>query len=313
MKRMYTLLAAALLAALPLAAVQATPDPAGAKKETKEYRLTGFNAIKVSSIYSVDLSRSGKYSVTVEAPDYIMPFLEVHVSDNTLCLEMKDMPRDIRLRMETSRAKEVRATVTMPTLTGLEMSGAATLNAGDAIFPGGKEFELKMSGATHLKGLNVEARQAEIRCSGASNIDLKGSFTKVEAELSGAVKGSLDTGIKPGTVGEIELEMSGAAKLTLNAQVRRMDIEANGAVNLEWKGSADDLKLSASGAAKINAANTPAGQAKVSLSGAAHAMINVEKEMEIRLSGAAACHYKAGPNFRITGQSISRGASLTQL
>ena len=313
MKKFYTLLAAGLIAALPLSAVQATPDPAGAKKETKEYRLTGFDGIHVSSIYSVELSRSNKFSVKVEAPDYLMPYLDVSVSGGELRLGMKEMPRDIRLKMETARFKEVRASVSMPTLNELEMSGASSLNAGNALFPGGKEFKLKMSGATDLKGLNVEAREAEIKCSGASKFELKGSFTAIEAEFSGAVKGNLDTSIKPGSLSEIEMELSGAAKLSLNAQVRKMDVEANGAVNLEWKGSAEFLRLEASGAAKINAVNTPAEQAKVSLAGAAHAMINVNKELEIRLSGASTCHYKAGPNFRITGQSIARGSSLTQL
>ena len=313
MKKIHTLLAAALIAALPLSATQASPDPAGAQKETKEYRLTGFNSIHVSSIYAVDLSRSGKYSVKVEAPDYLIPFLDIYVSGGELRLEMKELTRDIRRKMELSGKSEVRATISMPTLTELEMSGAANLDAGDAIFPAGKEFKLKMSGATNLKGLNVEAREADLRCSGASKFDLKGSFTSVEGELSGAVKGSLDTSIKPGSVGDMELEMSGAVKLSLNAQVRKMDIEANGAVNLEWKGSADDFRLEGSGAAKINAADSPVGQAKVTLSGAAHAMINVDKELDIKLSGASTCHYKAGPRFRITGQSIARGSSLRQL
>ena len=313
MKKIYTLLAAALIAALPLSASQASPDPVGSKKETKEYRLTGFNAIHVSSIYAVDLSRSGKYSVKVEAPDYLMPYLDIYVSGSDLHLEMKELTREVRRKMELSGRNEVRATISMPTLTELEMSGASNLNAVDAIFPAGKEFKLKMSGATDLKGLTVEAREADLRCSGASKFALKGSFTSLDAELSGAVKGSLDTGIKPGTMNEIELEMSGAAKITLNAQARKMDVEANGAVNLEWKGSAEDLRLTGSGAAKINAIDSPIGQAKVVLSGAAHAMINVDRELDIKLSGASSCHYKAGPRFRITGQSIARGSSLRQL
>ena len=312
MKAFYTLLAAGLIAALPLSAAQADPDPAGSKKETKEYRLTGFNAIKVSSIYSVDLSRSNKFSVKVEAPDYLMPYLEVSVSGGELCLGMNDMPREIRLKLDAARSKEVRATVTMPTLTGLEMSGASSLNADSALFPAGKEFKLKMSGATNLKGLNVEAREADIRCSGAGKFDLKGSFTAIDAEFSGAAKGSLDTSIKPGTLNEVKMRISGASKISLNTQARKMDIDANGAVNLEWKGSADFLRLEASGAAKISAENSPADQANVSLSGAAHAMINVAKELDIRLSGASTCHYKAGPDFRITGQSIARGSSLKQ-
>lgn len=313
MKKFHILLAAGIIAALPLSAATVTPDPAGARRETQEYRLTGFNTISVSSVYNVELSRSGKYAVKVEAPDYIMPYLDVFVDNSKLHLEMKEMPLDVRRKMDVGGKNLVQAFVSMPTLNGLDMSGASKLNAGDAIFPGGKEFKLRMSGAIELKGLSVEAREAEIRGSGASKFELKGSFNSIEAELSGAVKGKLDNGLKPGTMSEIEMELSGAAKLTLNAQVRQMDLEANGAVNLDWTGSADQLKLEASGAAKVNAVNALADKAKVSLSGAAHAMINVDKELGIKLSGASTCHYKAGPRFHITDQSISRGSSLSRL
>lgn len=313
MKRFTTLFALALLAALPLAAAQADPDPAGAKTETKEYRLTGFNQINVSSIYHVELSRSGKFFVKVEAPDFIMPYLDVTTEGGKLKLGMKEMPKDIRLKLETNGRNEVRAFVSMPSLTGLNMSGAANLEAQGGIFPAGKEFELKMSGATQLKGLSVEAREAEIECNGAAKFNLKGSFTEMEMELSGAASGSLDNGIKANALKAAEVKMSGAAKLTLTCRAQKMEVEASGAANLEWSGYATDLFLNGSGAAKINAAGAPADKADVRLSGAAKATIGVEKELSVNLSGASTCHYKAGSAFHIANQSISRGAALKQL
>ncbi|MCR4824117.1 MAG: DUF2807 domain-containing protein [Bacteroidales bacterium] len=313
MKKIFTFLAVSLIATLTLSASPVATDPAGAKTETKEYRLSGFDELSASFVYSVELSRSSKFSVIVEAPDYLVPYLDVTVRDGKLKLNLKELPLDIRRKLETSGRNDVRASVSMPTLRGLDLSGAAKLNAGDVLFPAGKEFELKMSGASNLKGLVIETREAEIRCNGAAKFNLKGSFSELDIELSGAAAGSLDTGLKPGTLASVDLELSGAAKLTLDSQVSKMELEASGAANIHWKGSADELELNGSGAAKIHASDAPAGQAKITLSGAAKAMVNVQKEMAVRLSGASTCHYKAGAGFRITNQNISRGSSLKQM
>jgi len=246
----------------------------------------------VSSIYHVELSRSEQFSVKVEAPDFVMPYLDVKTENGKLKLGMKEMPQNIRLKLETKGRKEVRAFVSMPTLAGLNMSGASKLASRGEVFPAGREFDLKMSGATHLEGLSVEAGEADIKCSGAAKFKLKGSFDNMDLELSGAVSGSLDTGSKA---------------------LREMKVKLSGASNLEWSGSAGELSLTGSGAAKIDASGAPADKADVRLSGASMATVNVEKELSVNLSGASACHYKSGAQFRITKQSISRGATIKQL
>ena len=54
MKRFLTLLAAAVIAALPLSAKHVADNPAdAAKQETKEYRLSGFSGLDVSWVYQV--------------------------------------------------------------------------------------------------------------------------------------------------------------------------------------------------------------------------------------------------------------------
>ena len=137
MKKIITFLTAAVLAALPLSAVQTSPEPA-AKQETKEFKLSGFHGLDVSWIYQVELTRSARYSVRVEAPDFAMPYLKVKVSDGVLELETEDLPIDIRRRLENNR-HQVRVFVSMPELTSLEMSGATKLQASG-------EFFLQMGG-----------------------------------------------------------------------------------------------------------------------------------------------------------------------
>jgi hypothetical protein len=70
------------------------------------------------------------------------------------------------------------------------------------------------------------------------------------------------------------------------------------------------LDIEASGAAKIQTSDVQARSAKVRLSGAAGAIIDVQEELDATLSGASSLRYRAGDKLRITGQNVSRGASI---
>ena len=133
MKKILSLLAAALLAALPFQTVRAAvPDPASASRETRDYQLRGFDGLDISWTFKVELTRGSRYSVRVEAPDFIFPYLKVEVKGGVLTLGTREQPKDIRRKIEAlSRSGEIHASVTMPELCSLEMSGAAQLNTRD--------------------------------------------------------------------------------------------------------------------------------------------------------------------------------------
>ena len=312
MKKFLSLLAASLLAALPvIAAPQADPDPADVKMETKSYSYSGFSELQVSWTYQVALTQADHYSVRVEAPDFVFPYLDVRVTGNRLVLGTKDIPRDIVKKLDIAlRRNEIRAWVAMPELSALQMSGASHLDATGQFSAKRFDFKMELSGATVLRGLSIAAGDADLRTSGAAKFDIHGDFSDLTLNLSGATTGSLDVGKN---VDEAEMNLSGATKLNLTGYFNQLDIEASGAVNIKMAGSVRELDLMAAGAAKADLGDIPADQVEVSLSGAAKAELYVLKTLEATLSGASTCNYKAGPDFRLTKQSVSRGASLKRL
>jgi len=312
MKRIYTLLAAVLLAVLPAAAtVPAVPDPADVKMETKSYPLSGFSELQVGWTYQVALTQADHYSVRVEAPDFIVPYLDVKVTGDRLLLDITEMPKDIRKKVEMAlKRNEIRAWVAMPALSGLRMSGAARLNATGRFSAKRSDFKMDLSGATVAEGLNVAAAHADIRCSGAAKFRVHGDFSDLEAKLSGAAGGSLEAGKK---VDEAKMEVSGAVKCTLTGDFKKLDMEIAGAANCKLEGSVRDLNLEAAGAAKADLLSAPADHAEVDLAGAAKVELQVRNTLKAELAGASTCRYKAGPDLRIIEQTVSRGASLKRL
>ena len=87
MKKLITLLATAVLAVLPVLSTRAAqPESLGEARQTQEYKVRNFDGLSVSWIYKVELTRASRYSVSVDAPDFIIPYLRVEVRDGVLCL-----------------------------------------------------------------------------------------------------------------------------------------------------------------------------------------------------------------------------------
>ena len=307
MKRFLTLLAAVLVAALPTLRA-ADYEPTAASRDSREYQLRGFDGLNIGWTYKVELNCASRYGVTVEAPDFIFPYLKVEVRNGILVLDTKELPRDIRRKIEAlSRSGEIRATVSMPELTTLSMSGASQLTTQDEFRHRNDHFSMRLSGATNVRGLSVKAVEAVIECSGAAKFNITGEFDRVDLELSGAANGTLAASPKMA-----QLELSGAVKLFWKGNLGKTEIQAAGAVSAEIEGAVNELKLDGSGAAKVKTAKAPSRNADIRLSGAAKCEIDVRESLNVSLSGATTCRYHASDRLRISTQSISRGSSLTR-
>lgn len=304
MSKIYTLLAAALIAVLPLSARTVADPELNAKQETKEYKFNNFTGIDASWIYQVELVQAPRHAVRVDAPDYLMPFVNVDVRGGILVLSVGDLPRDVRRRVENGSRNQVRVYVSMPDLTVLRMSGAAKLTAkGD--FSSRKNFEMRLSGATTVQGLSIKASDADIDASGAAKFDLEGKFDKMNVRGSGSLNAIIAADIKT-----TDLGLSGATKLSLKGKLGDVTLRGSGAANTELIGSIEELSAECSGAAKLSANEAPARRVKILFSGAANGMVEVRDELSVTLSGASKLNYHPGPALRIKNQSVSRASTL---
>ena len=205
MKRFFCILAAAVLAAMPI--VAAEPN----SREVKTYDVDYFDALEVSWIYKVDLKQSRSQSVTIEAPDFIMEYIDVKVRKSRLVLSIKDMPLSLRTKIETGKY-EVLATVSMRKLSSIEMSGTSKLYVDGQFHSDDDVFKMDISGASAVKDLNITAQSADIECTGAAKFEMTGKFKDVKAYLSGAAKGELETDTKA-----LDAKVGGASNLSYRA------------------------------------------------------------------------------------------------
>jgi hypothetical protein len=128
-----------------------------------------------------------------------------------------------------------------------------------------------------------------VDASGATNVKVTGG-SKVEQFSAGA---------------------SGAANLSITGiDTPKAVITAEGASRLSLAGTAESLKLSASGASQIKAADLKSGDANVSISGASTAELHASKSVDGDVSGASRLDYHGKParhTVSISGASSVNG------
>jgi hypothetical protein len=203
---------------------------------TKDYDLSNFTAVAAGSAFEVEIARSDSYSVSVTVNESLVESLEVNVSGNTLHISLKP-------NVGLTGAATMKAKVTMPELTGLDLSGASrTTLAG---FNSGKSLKSEVSGASMLRG-GLTCGDASFNVSGASKVNLNGSAQDLKVEASGASTVDLSNFASQNTV----VSTDGASKVDV-APSGSLDVEASGASTVRYTGEPAKLKTNTSGASTV--------------------------------------------------------------
>lgn len=224
--------------------------------ETREMDYADFTKITVGSAFKVDITEADSYLISITLDNNLFEYLDTKKLGGTLYIGLKSN----RTYIDTTQ----QATVTLPALHELELSGASKANVSD--FSSSHAVELNLSGASHLDvndmktgdarfeisgaskaSGNIEIGDGKFNLSGASTMDLEGSGNDVSIQASGASRVSL---------GDFEVTnaavvLSGASSATLNAS-GELDADLSGASKLYYVGNPTFGKIETSGGSTIS-------------------------------------------------------------
>jgi hypothetical protein len=144
----------------------------------------------------------------------------------------------------------------------------------------------------------------KLRQGGASKGTIRGfnSTEPFDLFVSGASAAELDM-----TVGDVRMEISGSSRVTGRLEAGGADLVFSGAGGGNLSGKAENLTLSAWGAADIDLTDFAVNDSAVYLKGASQAVINASGRLSVELTGASRLEYVGSPTLQET--SIS-GASV---
>ena len=277
MKRL-TLLFVALIATL--ATAFAEPESAKARY-THTYDFHDFTELATAHAFVVELTFADRYEVRVDVPDFIEPYLMVRQRGEKVLLELEQRPDNIQHKMKGDDGR-LKAYVTMPKLTLLQMSGASKLSATGKLALGSESLRIQLSGATELKDLTASGQGSlTLQLSGASKAELEASFPKGSFDLSGAAKLRYE-----GNAEQLSIEESGASSAQLDGDYKEVVAGLSGSSKLSTKGDEGRLTLELSGASKFESSGK-AAWAIVELNGASRCQLSVSEQLRYTLSGAS--------------------------
>jgi len=241
---------------------------------TKNYSFKNFTGLAVGGAFEVDVQQSDSFSVVVDADDIVLKSIVVSQNGDTLKIGRKWNP--LSWIPGSSRPK---ATITMPVLKGLSLSGATTGTARG--FSSSEEFQMELSGASRLNG-DLETGAATVELSGASRAELRGSS------------------------GDLVIKVSGASKITGDMTAGNTRLHVSGASHVELSGSGKDLVVDTGGASHVELGSFATGDTDIRSGGASRTMVNVTGKLDVKLGGASVLRWKGEPRM---GDIRTSGAS----
>ena len=97
---------------------------------------------------------------------------------------------------------------------------------------------------------------------------------------------------------KLNIKSSGAGDVTLEVKANEIKTDISGAGDVHLKGSVAVLTADVSGAGDLKASNMEADKAKIKVSGAGDAKVNVKQTLDADVSGAGSIIYKGNPAER---------------
>ncbi len=190
-------------------------------ERTATFNLTDFDRLQMGSAFTITVRPGATFAITAVGYRTDIDDLDVFVRNGVLRAQY---------RTNRSRRYKTRFTITMPTLRGVDFSGASQSDVSG--FQNLAELSITLSGAS--KGtFDVQANRITVDLSGASNGQLVGAGgTTLRADLSGAsVLRAFEYPIN-----DAVLDLSGASQSNVTAS-RNLNVTAAGASSVRYRGT----------------------------------------------------------------------------
>lgn len=233
---------------------------------TKEYDFKGFDRIRISGAFDVEITRAEAFSVSISA-DPLKP-VQVNKEGDTLSI---GLPWYYYFWGFLSGWMRARARISMPELRELRLAGASKAEVSD--FSTTHDFALEVAGASKLSLGSIGAGGAELKLVGASEIGFKRlEAAKLSLHIVGAsrLKGELAVAT------DVEVRMAGASKVELT-------------------GMANSLSLDVAGASRATLSELAVHNARVKLVGASKAVVKADGRLDAELAGASDLSWIGNP------------------
>lgn len=229
----FTMLAACL--AIASQAQKVINDP------NAEVRPVGsFTKLDISSAFDVVITQSNQESLAVSSNiEGDNQNIITSVENGKLRIGYKNRDR------KWYKNHNLKAYISVKNLESFEGSGASKITIEGSL--AAQNLEIRLSGATDLKGALAVREKLSLDLSGASDVTLTGAAGSIDIDASGAS----DIKAFELMAGDCNIDASGACSIRISVE-KEMSADLSGASTVQYKGNAMIRNIKTSGASNIS-------------------------------------------------------------
>lgn len=231
--------------------------------ETQKRKVSSFTSIRSSSSIDIIVEQTGRYALEVEAPEKYMDRIKTEVENGEL---------HVFVRGSLMYSGNIVIYVQVKDLNKVSLSGSGDFETDGVLKT--PEFSFRISGSGDL--------EAELNC-------------KV---LKGTMSGSGDVKIA-GVTESLELRQSASGDfIARGLHLLSTKLRMSGSGDTKLVGSTDYFELTQAGSGDFSGKDFDAETAKIRKSSSGDSRINVEKSIDISISGSGDLYYSGKPDFK---------------
>ncbi|MDB5155610.1 MAG: hypothetical protein JWR50_317 [Mucilaginibacter sp.] len=202
---------------------------------SEDRKMANFTKLDIAGAYKVYLKQDSSLNVTVSADDNLLKYIKTEVSGDKLSISTNNK--------NICGSGEISVTIGVKNINAIDAAGAIDISTSGKLVT--KNVELDLSGATKLD-LDLDAADVNTKCSGVTEISLKGQASAHNIELDGGGKlHAFDF-----VVGNYNIQTSGASECEINV-LRDLTVNSSGATSIKYKGNPTSIHNQKSGVSSI--------------------------------------------------------------
>ena len=296
--------AVSTILALSLAIAAALPS--SAQTDTKYQDFNSFSTIKVSGGFEVSVRQGYGYNVSWTFDTALADYVEVYVKNKVLTIEFnqKGMPSALKkvYRGKNGRTAMLKAVVTAPEFSALELSDNAVLEAGTVAFES-DNLSVSATGDAKITSLVFNADKAKISLSKSAIVSMDLNANEIEVVTS-------DKSILSMKQDSDKLNLSSSGSSSISSKGNSMDITVNAqnSSKVLLDGQAKDIVVNAQNSSEVDAVNMFVNDAELSVN-SAMVLVNAAENLSVDLKGGAKVYFQEDPLIKlvdISSSSLSR-------
>lgn len=271
-----------------------------------EVEYESFTSVKVSDDFIVKLVSADRYMVRTVVDGRIDGYVKTFVQNGTLyvTLDRKAFSSELKkaLRTKGAPAPKLEAVISFPSVKSLEMSDNSILHRSDVLYS--DTFTLTVNDKARVDKIYVDCNTAEINLTKAAYADVETHA----AEMLYVITSNTSQAVVKQTGKGLKIDAAGSSTVNAIVDVDKVDVMTAGtAAATLVSGAADNMKVSAVGASRIDAEAVSILTADMSQAGTSKCHVNVTDTLKVNLTGSTMLTFKNKPYIdveRIVGSTL---------